>query len=151
MILTQGASALVLSALALSFTVAQECYWPDGSIATQATPCNVEATNSHCCGVGDTCLSNGYCLQNTGIYANRLSRAGCTDYSWASQQCPQFCQDGNCSALMNKVFMSPTQNRSLSIRVNVVVPSLRRSIRYIVSALRAVADLKRKIQQLTSV
>lgn len=71
------------------------CYYPDGSAASQDTPCNDETAESACCGQGYACLSNGVCkatgdeLQKPG--ASTYVRGSCTDSNWRSSYCPSFC------------------------------------------------------------
>ncbi|KAG2164233.1 hypothetical protein JADG_003972 [Aureobasidium aubasidani] len=38
------------------------------------------------------CLDNGYCFNQGNKYGSRISRGGCTDRSWNSDACPQYCQ-----------------------------------------------------------
>ncbi|KAK2774231.1 hypothetical protein CKAH01_13196 [Colletotrichum kahawae] len=71
------------------------CYYPNGSIAPNDTPCRDDTAESTCCGQGYACLSNGMCqatgseLQKDG--ATELVRGACTDRSWRSSSCPLFC------------------------------------------------------------
>ncbi|EMC98481.1 hypothetical protein BAUCODRAFT_121349 [Baudoinia panamericana UAMH 10762] len=69
------------------------CYWPDHSPAYNQTPCNAQASVSWCCYFTDICLSNGMCLQQSNVYTNRLGRGSCTDSTWSSPACPQYCAD----------------------------------------------------------
>lgn len=68
------------------------CYHPDGS-DSHDRPCNttVEGAHSACCSQGDFCTSRGWCVGNAGF----LYRGGCTDSTWASEQCNPWCRDGN--------------------------------------------------------
>jgi hypothetical protein len=52
---------------------------------------------SHCCGPTDICLSNGLCWDQDSTYYNRMVRASCTDNTWASSSCPQYCTTGQSS------------------------------------------------------
>src|SRR5438876_2185174 len=76
-------------------TTAQTCYYPDGSRARDYTyvPC-VNGTHSTCCipSEGDVCLSNNICFYTTGDYP---FRGACTDSTWSSNACPQFCTGTN--------------------------------------------------------
>lgn len=75
---------------------AQTCYYPDGSVSSHDTPCHSISTGdgaSACCGYSDICLDNGLCLAQSG--AEITSRGSCTDETWQSPQCSQFCEDGN--------------------------------------------------------
>lgn len=71
------------------------CYFPDGRLADNDTPCRDDTENSVCCGQGYACLSNGICqatgeeLQKPG--ATEFVRGGCTDKEWRSSSCPLFC------------------------------------------------------------
>ncbi|KAN0095759.1 hypothetical protein V8E51_016470 [Hyaloscypha variabilis] len=69
------------------------CYYPNAASASPHTPCDESAETSACCNPGDLCLSNGYCFQQFGAWANRLARGSCTDSTWSSSICPQFCDD----------------------------------------------------------
>lgn len=71
------------------------CYIPDGSVAPQDTACRNDNDAAACCGQGYACLSNGICMstgdeiQKDG--ASTFVRGSCTDQSWRSNSCPQFC------------------------------------------------------------
>lgn len=73
-----------------------ECYYPDGSVASDHVPC-FYGTNSVCCGQGYACLTNKICqatgekLEKDG--ANEYVRGSCTDPEWSSRACPSFCKD----------------------------------------------------------
>lgn len=74
-----------------------KCYFPDGSIASNDTPCNSAATKnsvSACCGHSDICLDNALCLPQHESPA--LVRGSCTDETWQSPMCAQYCSDSNC-------------------------------------------------------
>lgn len=71
------------------------CYYPDGSVAPQDTPCSDTSAESTCCGQGYACLSNNICMA-TGdeIIKNGATlyvRGSCTDQKWRSSSCPLFC------------------------------------------------------------
>lgn len=66
------------------------CYQPDGTILQDDTACNPNAEQSYCCATGWSCLSDGICLINQSG-SNFYYRGTCTDKSWDSQKCPQFC------------------------------------------------------------
>ncbi|EED15663.1 hypothetical protein TSTA_051010 [Talaromyces stipitatus ATCC 10500] len=74
-----------LSAVALAKPT---CYYPDGSIAQNDMPCG-NGTDVACCGAGGICLSNGLCM-DVG-QPNTLARSSCTDKSWNSRNCPNYC------------------------------------------------------------
>ena len=88
---------VLLSIISLLHLVAsaQPCYNHDGSIVREDTACNPDLEQSFCCGPGWTCLDNGICSNhNTTDLTNQAAgqqRASCTDQSFESDQCPQFC------------------------------------------------------------
>ena len=71
------------------------CYFPDGTIAGQDTPCTKDITvdADYCCGENSLCLTNKVCLNNVGTF----DRGSCTDRSWNSTACPSFCLSGDSS------------------------------------------------------
>lgn len=73
------------------------CYYPNGSVAPQDTPCLDSTTHSACCGPGYACLSNSICMatgkEQGKAGATELVRGSCTDKSWRSGSCPNFCAD----------------------------------------------------------
>ena len=80
-----------------SLTTAQ-CFYPNGQ-ASDDLECDPEEPETACCPRGYTCLSNGLCeLTNSSGIAN-YGRGSCTDLSWRSTLCPQFCQSGEASYL----------------------------------------------------
>lgn len=71
------------------------CYFPDGTIPRQDTPCQSEG-ESTCCGAGYACLSNNLCkltehVPNPASDQSEWVRGSCTDRSWKSPNCPNFC------------------------------------------------------------
>lgn len=59
-------------------------------------PCNPRAGSiSLCCEFGDTCLANGLCVTPSGVYYN----GGCTDDTYQSATCPQYCTTGGHRAM----------------------------------------------------
>lgn len=61
---------------------------------TDLIPCNPNASNSICCGLGYECLANGVCAASaTSVYNGGIAfiRGLCTDIYWQSSLCPQFC------------------------------------------------------------
>ena len=80
----------------MASTSAQTCYYPDGSVAAGNRPCNTTTTYSACCSTVDYCLTNGLCFDAGGN--NHISRESCTDRSWESNDCPQFCQTSRTTA-----------------------------------------------------
>ncbi|KAF3402645.1 hypothetical protein DPV78_004777 [Talaromyces pinophilus] len=83
-----------LSAVALAN---QTCYYPDGSIAQGDKPCG-NGTDVACCGSGGICLSNGLCMDVA--QPNTLARSSCTDKTWNSGNCPNYCLQGLGVALL---------------------------------------------------
>ena len=76
-------------------TNAQTCYYPDGSVVARDTPCHSPSIGdgaSACCDSGDICLDNNLCLSQGG--AELISRGSCTDHTWQSPECSQYCSDG---------------------------------------------------------
>ncbi|KAF2452578.1 hypothetical protein BDY21DRAFT_367724 [Lineolata rhizophorae] len=73
--------------------LAQACYFPDGSTSdtTDWFVCNSTADHSHCCVLGDECLTNGLCKGSLEGNINRYWRESCTDPAWRSSACPSFC------------------------------------------------------------
>ncbi len=74
----------------------QTCYFPDGSEATDDKPCQSPSINdgaSACCNSLDVCLENHLCLAQTG--GPMISRGSCTDGTWQSPMCSQYCADGS--------------------------------------------------------
>ena len=75
------------------------CYNDDGQILEGDVPCNPNADQSFCCGIHWTCLDSGVCSdQNTTQLISPgealLARATCTDRTFKSDACPQFCLGG---------------------------------------------------------
>ena len=83
---------------------AQTCYFPDGSQSYRDTPCGPSSANqaSACCAYLDVCLNNGLCLSQGG--SEVVSRGSCTDGSWQSGDCPQYCQDGRFAARIPRFY-----------------------------------------------
>ena len=74
---------------------AQKCYYPDGSVASTDSPCHspsIKDGASACCDSIDICLNNGLCLAQAG--GEVISRGSCTDQTWQSTECSQYCADG---------------------------------------------------------
>jgi hypothetical protein len=98
------------SILGLSFLaslVKADCYYPNGSNATDYTyvPCKGGSGVSSCCipSEGDVCLSNGLCYYDHGSYP---FRGACTDKSWKSPSCPTWCIASMCDEAMYTASMS---------------------------------------------
>lgn len=79
-------------------SVEAACYYPNGDLNPDDVPCNSSADASVCCGRGWTCLSNGVCMLGQDSSVGSISRIGstyrtsCTDRSWNSTACPDFCR-----------------------------------------------------------
>jgi hypothetical protein len=69
------------------------CYYPDRTLATYDYACNLTAEVSFCCAAGFNCLNNKICVAAEGEGQQRYNRGSCTDKTWDSLECPQFCQD----------------------------------------------------------
>ncbi|KAF1818452.1 uncharacterized protein K489DRAFT_94236 [Dissoconium aciculare CBS 342.82] len=88
--------SLILPLLASWFiaTACADCYWPDGTKFTDYPACDVQAKDgfSNCCGNSDMCTTNGFCKWNFFANSSLLWRNGCTDPSWNSPNCAQYCK-----------------------------------------------------------
>jgi len=74
------------------------CYFPDG-LESKGSPCNPTANVSTCCGPGFVCLSNGLCTPGPNdrkTYDYKFYRSSCTDSTWKSSACPNFCLGRRC-------------------------------------------------------
>ncbi|EME44197.1 hypothetical protein DOTSEDRAFT_80027 [Dothistroma septosporum NZE10] len=102
---------LVLAAHCLSLRAvlsqSSACYFPDHTDAANFTACDASATESSCCRDSEACLSNGYCLQQTG-HANRITRGACTDPTFSNAACPSLCTDGGTSTVVTTTSESLT-------------------------------------------
>ncbi|KAM0797565.1 hypothetical protein BDR22DRAFT_824195 [Usnea florida] len=73
---------------------AQMCYSPDGTAFPTDSPCHSPSIvdgASACCNTHDVCLNNGLCLSQAG--GEFIYRGTCTDQSWHSPNCSQYCAD----------------------------------------------------------
>ncbi|KND87051.1 hypothetical protein TOPH_08260, partial [Tolypocladium ophioglossoides CBS 100239] len=103
---------LVLAAVLATWPQASHsvCYFPDGSVAQQDSPCRDDTPQSTCCGQGYACLSNNICmatgkeLQRSG--ASVYVRGSCTDKNWRSGSCPNFCADPEADNIQGGVGMA---------------------------------------------
>lgn len=82
-----------LVAFAVLHVNAQSCYYPNGDLSTVDAPCS-SSGGAPCCPLNWECLSNGLCY-NPAPGVNIYGRYTCTDQTWQSSSCPQFCTDGN--------------------------------------------------------
>ena len=96
----------------------QTCYFPDKTVAAADVPCNGASSTSACCNFNDVCLDNGLCLQSEGPAL--MSRGSCTDSTWSSNQCPQFCQDGPLSPdhILRSGYPANTDSSYLELRAS---------------------------------
>jgi hypothetical protein len=81
--------ALLTGLLLFEVVSCTSCYYPDGSLAESDSPCFPDANVSFCCETGIQCLTDKVCLYRHYI------RGSCTDKSWSSPECPQFCLQSN--------------------------------------------------------
>jgi hypothetical protein len=107
---------VLLSLLVFRVThVVATCYNPDGSTTMEDVPCS-SGHQSSCCHPGWACLSNGLCRNlNAPNDTVGYVRGSCTDQSWRSGYCPNFCIHGNApwNDSMNKPqHMSKCENTS---------------------------------------
>jgi hypothetical protein len=65
------------------------CYFLDGSVASDNTPCTTGDSDTFCCADSYNCLSNGLCQSQ---YSGAYAIGSCTDKDWSSPSCPQFCR-----------------------------------------------------------
>lgn len=92
--LERNALSLILVMTFLSLSLSETslakpiCYYPDGSIAQSDLPCG-NSTDVACCGGSAICLTNGLCLDVS--QPNTLARSSCTDKTWTSGNCPNYC------------------------------------------------------------
>jgi hypothetical protein len=89
---------VLLVSIFFATSIAQACYWPDGSKDDKLpqpdyVPCNGASSDgfSSCCNVNDTCTTNGFCKYNGLANTNFLWRNTCTDKSGKSPNCAQHC------------------------------------------------------------
>ena len=98
----RGLLLLLAGSLLVAFASSLQgstCYNDDGVIIEDDVPCKPDAEQSFCCGKYWTCLDGGVCSdQNTtqlvGTEQTLLARATCTDRTYKSNACPQFCLGG---------------------------------------------------------
>lgn len=67
------------------------CFFPSGFVSPADVPCEPEDTYSFCCFTKQACLSNKLCLTGVVDGVNQYARGTCTDHSWESGACPDFC------------------------------------------------------------
>lgn len=74
---------------------ARQCYWIDGTTVTSTgndnyIPC-YDSGDSHCCAIGEACLTNGLCFSADG---GGVYRSGCTDPTFTTDKCKAYCPGG---------------------------------------------------------
>ena len=78
-------------------SLANNCYYPHGNVALADVVCFPSSADSFCCGLGYACLENKLCMRTAEGTDNQpigtLDRGSCTDQSFNSSACPQFCTD----------------------------------------------------------
>ena len=88
----------LLSCFANLRVQAVACYYPNGELSPNDTPCYNNRAVSVCCGQGYACLDNGICkvVIDTNV-ANDIQylRGSCTDQLFGPG-CPQFCIGSQC-------------------------------------------------------
>ena len=68
-----------------------KCYEWNGDQIHNQSPCTPEARACSCCRLGDSCLSNGRCRNET---LTPYFTGGCTDSTWNSPSvCPEICNN----------------------------------------------------------
>ena len=68
------------------------CYIAAGIDMPEFGLCNTTASVSLCCFPGQICLSNGFCSTQSG----QIYSGACTDPTYSSSICPEFCTFGIC-------------------------------------------------------
>ncbi|KAM3424555.1 hypothetical protein BST61_g6551 [Cercospora zeina] len=79
--------ALAVLFILIAGSVAQNCYFPDGSLSNHKS-CSADGTPSPCCASNAFCLDNGLCFVE-GV----VTRGSCTDQAWQSGACPGYCKE----------------------------------------------------------
>jgi hypothetical protein len=91
--------SLLLILFAFISPVSSVCYYPNGDVTPNDVPCSDSTTESVCCSLGYVCLSNGICMKSNNPLAASSSstyvRGSCTDQTWRSSFCPNFCVNPN--------------------------------------------------------
>lgn len=88
--------SISLLLVAFALPVRPACYYPSGKVSNQDVPCNDGDEASTCCGPGLACLSNNLCMATgsdiqSPTMKSTYVRGTCTDKSWRSGNCPNFC------------------------------------------------------------
>ncbi|KAI9854921.1 MAG: hypothetical protein M1824_006490 [Vezdaea acicularis] len=77
---------------------AKNCFLPNGALRGDDSPCDPNAEDSPCCwqSLGYECLDNGLCVGNgTANVSPQIIRGTCTDPTWKSPKCPQYCLEND--------------------------------------------------------
>ncbi|KAF1827626.1 uncharacterized protein K489DRAFT_375742 [Dissoconium aciculare CBS 342.82] len=93
---------MILSTVSLAIAIASvraqsQCYFPDGTPTDNFVACNSSSSSSNdgfssCCGRNDLCTTNGLCKNAQWDQENNYYwRHACTDPSWKSPNCPNYC------------------------------------------------------------
>lgn len=81
-----------------------QCWFPDGQFpngtgdyiinnySENDRPCYPDRDVSFCCGIGESCATNNLCIGGPGTAYMPFNRGTCTDRTWQSPECPQFCR-----------------------------------------------------------
>lgn len=95
----------LLLVLTLSSQADTSCYYPDGTYKSADRPCIDNGTQeSFCCGSqGVICLSDKVCYNNQANEPFTYVRGSCTDQSFKSSACPQFCLSSYFSCIWTSV------------------------------------------------
>ena len=67
------------------------CYWPDGSLDADGSPCNISDDESACCAIPDACFGSSGLSYSTG--SGGIYQRNCTDSSFGDSSCPTVCTD----------------------------------------------------------
>lgn len=107
MLILNPLSVILLLGLSVAQDAAAECYDPNGNPmpdGKRARPCNTTTPASMCCMIShrpdkffqreDRCLLNGLCMNENVKDGDVYYRRGCTDRTWRSEYCLDFCKDG---------------------------------------------------------
>ncbi len=91
----------------------QTCYSPNRTPVSDDSPCRVTESNqfSACCNRKDICLDNHLCLPQGGD-SSVIYRGTCTNPSWQSDDCAQYCQDGVSRSLQSQSSPNPLTLRA---------------------------------------
>jgi len=81
-----------LGRVAFAVSELQPCYAPNGDLAQGGNfPCFLDQDVSPCCGEGSICEASGLCKVAGSTGVSDLIRGSCTDRTWNSPECPQYC------------------------------------------------------------